>query len=146
MRIALRLTPFFLAVILFAPHIAARQIDQKVGALDAFVVAYAQRPGEVTSVMRGTGHEVDLLTQGILWIDKNNFQILRMRSDLLSRLNQVTTDVTFSRVQLKDNPTLLRLPNDVVVFVEIANERYRNLHHYTNYRRYQVTAKIGNSP
>jgi len=124
---------------------------QKIGTRDAFVVSYAQRPGEVTftSVMRGTGgHEVDLLTQGILWIDKSNFQILRLRSDLLTpnpelRLNQLTTDVTFSQVQLKDNPTLLWLPEDVAVFIEIANERYRNQHRYTNYRRYQVAVKIG---
>ena len=127
--------------------------DQKLGERDAFVVAYAQRPGEVTftAVMRGTGgHEVDLLTQGVLWIDKSNFQILRMRTDLLSpnieiRLNQLTTDVTFSQVRLKDSATLLWLPDNVAVSIEIANERYRNLHHYANYRRYQVTAKIGNS-
>ena len=28
--------------------------------------------------------------------------------------------------------------------IEIGNEKYRNLHHYTNYRRYQVAVKIGN--
>src|ERR1700744_6457852 len=121
---------------------------------DAFVLAFAQRPGEVTftTVMRGTGtHEVDMYTQGILWIDKSNFQILRLRTDLLEpnkeiRLDQVTTDVTFSQVQLQNNPDPLWLPNDVAVSIEIANARYRNLHHYTNSRRYQVAVKIGNSP
>jgi len=128
--------------------------DQKLGARDAFVLAFAQRPGEVTfsTVMRGTGiHETEMYTQGILWIDKNNFQILRLRSDLLEpnkeiRLNRATTDVSFSQVQLQNNPEPLWLPNDVTVFIEIANEKYRNLHHYTNYRRYQVAVKIGNSP
>ena len=127
--------------------------DQKLGVRDAFVLAFAQRPGEVTftTVMRGTGmHETDMYTQGILWIDKSNFQILRLRTDLLEpnkeiRLNQVTTDVSFSQVQLQNNPDPLWLPNDVTVFIEIANQKYRNLHHYTNYRRYQVAVKIGNS-
>jgi hypothetical protein len=100
--------------------------------------------------MRGTGgNDVELLTQGILWIDKNNFQILRMRSDLLApnkelRLEQATTDVKFVPVQLQNTPTVLWLPDDVDVFMEIANEKYRNLHHYSNYRRYQVAVKIGN--
>ena len=126
--------------------------DQKVGMRDAFVLAFAQRPDEATfkTVMRGTGgNDVDLLTQGILWIDKNSFQILRMRSDLLApnkelRLDQATTDVKFGPVQLQSTPTALWLPDDVDVFMEIANEKYRNVHHYTNYRRYQVTVKIGN--
>ncbi|HEY2821586.1 MAG TPA: hypothetical protein VGJ06_11145 [Candidatus Acidoferrum sp.] len=126
--------------------------DQKIGARDAFVLAYAERPGKVsfTSIMRGAGgHEVDLLIQGVLWIDKSSCQILRKRSDLIApsteiRLEQLITDVTFSPVQLKDNPALLWLPIDVAVFIEIANEKYRNLHHYTNYRRYQVAVKIGN--
>lgn len=126
--------------------------DQKVGTRDAFVVAFAQRPGEATftTVMRVTGsHEVDMLTQGILWIDQNSFQILRMRTDLLTpntelRLGQATTDVSFGEVKLQDNPDPLWLPKDVSVFMKIANERYRNLHHYTNYRRYEVAVKIGN--
>jgi hypothetical protein len=74
-----------------------------------------------------------------------------LRTDLLEpnkeiRLNRATTDVSFSQVQLQNNPEPLWLPNDVTVFIEIANEKYRNLHHYTNYRRYQVAVKIGNSP
>lgn len=126
--------------------------DQKVGTRDAFVLAFAQRPDDATfkTVMRGTGgNDVELLTQGILWIDKNNFQILRMRSDLLApnkelRLEQATTDVKFVPVQLQNTPTVLWLPDDVDVFMEIANEKYRNRHHYSNYRRYQVAVKIGN--
>jgi VWFA-related protein len=126
--------------------------EQKMGTRDAFALAFAQRPGEVTftTAMRGTGgNEVDLLTQGILWVDKDNFQILRTRSDLIApnqdiRLDQLTTDVKFGEVQLQDVPTPLWLPNDVDVFIEIGNEKYRNLHHYTNYRRYQVAVKIGN--
>ena len=126
--------------------------DQKMGTRDAFVLAFAQRPDDATfkTVMRGTGgNDVDLLTQGILWIDKDNFQILRMRSDLLApnkelRLEQATTDVKFGPVQLQNTPTPLWLPNDVHVFIEIANEKYHNLHHYSNYRRYQVAVKIGN--
>ena len=126
--------------------------DQKVGPRDAFVVSFAQRPGDATfkTVMRGMGHEVEMLTQGILWIDKTTFQILRMRTDLLTpnaelRLSQSTTDVTFSEFQLQNTPAPLWLPNDVSVFILINGEKYRNLHRYTNYRRYQVAVKIGSS-
>lgn len=128
--------------------------DQKVGPRDAFVLSFAQRPGDATfkTVMKGMGgkHDVEMLTQGILWIDKTTFQILRLRTDLLTpsaelRLTQSTTDVTFSEFQLQNTPAPLWLPNDVTVFIQIAGEKYRNLHHYSNYRRYQVAVKIGNS-
>jgi hypothetical protein len=127
--------------------------DQKLAARDAFVLSFAQRPGDATfkTIMRSTGgHEVEMLTQGILWIDKTTFQILRLRTDLLApnaelRLAQSTTDVTFSETHLQNTPAPLWLPVDVTVFILINGEKYRNLHHYTNYRRYQVAVKIGNS-
>ena len=89
-----------------------------------------------------------MLTQGILWVDRDNFQILRMRSDLLApnkgiRLDQLTTDVTFARVRLQEVPNPLWLPSDVDEYIEIGNEKFRNLRHYANYRRYRVAVNIG---
>jgi hypothetical protein len=59
-------------------------------------------------------------TQGILWVDKNGFQIIRMRTDLLAqrneiRLDQLTAEVTFGEVHLQDVPNPLWLPSDVHV-------------------------------
>jgi hypothetical protein len=126
---------------------------QKFGSSDTYVLAFAQDPDDdaFATVMTGTGgREVSLRTQGILWIDKSNFQILRMRSDLLYQskelqLRQITTDVHFSQVQIPNAPAPLWLPDDVTVFIEIADEKFRNQHHYTNYHRYQVAVKIGDS-
>ena len=98
--------------------------EEKIGSRETYVLGFAQKPGEVTfrTVMSGTGGaEADMLTQGILWVDKNNFQIIRMRSDLLAPqneigLDQLTTEVTFAEVQLQDVPNPLWLPSDVDVF------------------------------
>ena len=126
---------------------------QTLGSSETYVLAFAQNPDDdnFATVMTETGgKEVSLRTQGILWIDKTNFQILRMRSDLLYQsrelqLHQITTDINFSQVQIQNAPAPLWLPNDVTVFIEIANEKFRNQHHYTNYHRYQVAVKIGAS-
>jgi VWFA-related protein len=126
--------------------------EEKIGSRETYVLGFAQKPGEVTfrTVMRGTGEaEADMLTQGILWVDKNNFQIIRMRSDLLAPqneigLDQLTTEVTFAEVQLQDVPNPLWLPSDVDVSMEIKKQKFHNVHHYTNYRRYRVSVKIGN--
>jgi hypothetical protein len=112
---------------------------------------FAQRPDEVSfaTVMVGTGaKDVDMPTQGILWVDKSNFQILRMRSDLLApnsevQLDQLTTDVTLGEVRLQGVPDPLWLPSDVDVYIEIGGQKYRNVHQYKDYRRYRDSVKIG---
>ena len=124
--------------------------DERRGSRETYVLGFAHEPGATfTTTMRGPGgHEVNMLTQGILWVDKNKFQILRMRSDLLAPnaetgLDQFTTEVAFEEVRLQDVPRPLWLPVDVNVYVEINKEKYRNVHRYTNYRRYRVSVKIG---
>ena len=124
--------------------------DERLGSRETYVLGFAQEPGATfTTTMRGTGgHEVDMLTQGILWVDKHRFQVLRMRSDLLTPniqtgLDRLTTEVTFDQVRLQDVPNPLWLPSDVTVYMEINREKYRNLHRYTNYRRYRVDVRIG---
>jgi hypothetical protein len=144
--------------------------DQKIDRQDTYVVAFAQIPGEahntVTMVGRH-GFTVHLLTQGIAWVDKRNFHILRMRTDLLARqpeigLKQQTAKIRFSEVRFGDVPVPLWLPRDVDVNLKFAdpaarqhgvNSRepltfgvfdavFRNIHRYTNYRRYRVSTKM----
>jgi hypothetical protein len=69
-----------------------------------------------------------------------------MRSDLLAprneiRLDQLTTEMRFGEVQLQDVPNPLWLPSDVDVSMEIDKQKFRNVHRYTNYRRYRVSVK-----
>jgi VWFA-related protein len=124
---------------------------QMLGASDTYVLAFAQQPGEgnFATVMAGTGaKDVEMQTQGILWVDKSNFQILRMRSELLEpnreiQLDELTTDITFSEVHLKDFANSLWLPDAAVVNIEIGGQRFRNMHRFQDYRRYRVAVKIG---
>jgi hypothetical protein len=126
--------------------------EETIDSRETHVLGFAQQPGEATffTTMRGAGGaDVDMLTQGVLWVDKNNFQIIRMRTDLLAssneiRIDQLTTETTFGEVQLPDVPNSLWLPSDVDVYIEINKQKFHNVHHYTNYRRYRVSVKIGN--
>ena len=126
--------------------------EGKMDSRETYVLGFAQQPGEATffTAMKGTREaDVNMLTQGILWVDKNSFQIIRMRSDLLApnketRLDQLTTEVTLGEVQLQDVAKPLWLPSDVDVSLKIDKRKFHNVHHYTNYRRYRVAVKIGN--
>jgi hypothetical protein len=130
--------------------------DQKIGGRDTYVVAFAQLPDEASLSVTMSGPRgtiAHILTQGIAWVDKENFHILRMRTDLLTRqpeigLDRQTTKVIFSEVQLADVPTPLWLPRDVNVYVKLnksldrPEEQFRNVHHYTEYRQYRVSTRI----
>jgi|SRR5580704_6082042 hypothetical protein len=134
--------------------------DQKVGNRDTYVLAFAQKPGEASlfvTLSKRSGTRVSMLMQGIAWVDKSNFQIIRMRTDLLAphpeiSLDEQMTEVTFSEVQLLDVATPLWLPSEVKVNLkfkmpEVGRNKffeltYRNEHRYTDYRRYRVSVKM----
>jgi hypothetical protein len=120
-------------------------------------VAFAQRPGKasISLTMKGpTGTTAHMLIQGIAWVDQEGFNIVRMRTDLLTRhpeigLDQQTTKVNFREEGFADLAAPLWLPRDVDVYVKFgeAGDRhvekpFWNAHHYMNYRRYRVSAKI----
>ena len=134
--------------------------DQKIGARDTYVVAFTQKPSRATLLVTLTGRSgtrVSMLMQGIAWVDKSNFQIIQLRTDLLAPrpeigLERATTVATLSEVQLLDVAAPLWLPKEVKVYLEFVepdsnrgrffNVRYKNEHHYADYRRYRVSVKI----
>ncbi len=148
----------------FQPESSFRYLgDQKIGARDTYVVAFSQKPSKATLLVTLTGRSgttVGMLMQGIAWVDKNNFQIIQLRTDLLAPrpeigLERLTTVVTLSKVQLLDVAAPLWLPREVKAYLvylgygELGSGAglffkvwYRNEHYYADYRRYRVSVKI----
>jgi hypothetical protein len=131
--------------------------DQKLNGRDTYVVAFAQRPDKASikvTMIGPQGIPVHMLMQGMVWVDKANFRILRIRTDLLTRkpeveLDEQTTKVSFSEVRFADVTAALWLPRDVDVSVKFGQSRdrhfdetFQNAHRYTNYRRYRVSTEI----
>ncbi len=55
--------------------------EQRIGSQNTYVVAFAQRPGHatMTETVRGPRHStVQMLVQGVAWLDKSNFQIIKV--------------------------------------------------------------------
>lgn len=140
--------------------------NQKIGGHDTYVVAFAQLPSEahvaVTMRARG-GATLRLLSQGIAWVDKASFQIRQLRTDLLAPqleigLAEQTTTITYSEVRFADQAAARWLPRDVDVYIKftelpavgtrdlgprVADQTFRNIHHYSKYSLYRVSSKIG---
>jgi tetratricopeptide repeat protein len=109
------------------------------------VVAFAQKPDKAKVMGRFNTDEATVLTltQGLAWIDLANYQIVRMRTDLLKsapkvRLERETTEIHFDQVRFKEIPSPLWLPREVVVTVQWKGKTFRNLHEYTDFKLFNV--------
>lgn len=128
---------FASAVIYFAPELRSEAFfrylgRQNLGGKDTDVVAFAQRPGlaQVPVRVNGEGRTANLLVQGLAWIDPGNYEIVRMRTDLLAPCPDVglmgeTTAITFGDVRFPEKlKTVLSLPREVTVTINWVGKVY----------------------
>ena len=113
------------------------------------VMAFAQKPGSVRlpGEVRYKDGSLPLYYQGIAWIDDSDFRIVRLRTDLLSpvpdvSLNQLTAEVQFAEVQVAGFGSPLWLPHDVQVTSLINGHTFQDKHRYSNYRSFQAHSRI----
>jgi hypothetical protein len=143
----------------FQPESRFRQLgEDQVDGRDTYVVGFAQQADATLSVrmLSRTGAPINVLVQGIAWIDKSTYQIVRLRTDLLAPrwdagLSQQTTVVTLNETRLRDIEVPLWLPGTVEVFVEFTTHsgndkffdlKYTNEHKYSDYQRYRAESKV----
>jgi hypothetical protein len=109
------------------------------------VVAFAEHvePAAIRSRFVLGNASVPLLLQGVAWIHTGDYQILRMRTDLLApqpgaALKRVTTVVQFDEIKFQGRPTALWLPQEVDVTVDQGHYLFANRHRYSDYRLFDV--------
>ena len=127
---------------------------EKVAGQDAYLVAFAQRPGVArrTSLVVFKDRTASVLVQGVAWIDPLNFRILRLRTDIerpdsTVSLVRETTEIDYFQVTFKQGGKSLWLPRRVNVSGQMGRYTYQNLHSYSNYRLFVVqTEESGSRP
>lgn len=123
--------------------------QQKLNGHTTYVVAFAQRPGWAAVIGRvvSNGLSVVILYQGIAWIDVADYQIIRMRTDLLAPrkdigLKRQTTEIRYGEVTFPQVSSPLWLPRDVVVTTDALGRIFQNRHHYSDYRLFRSESTI----
>jgi tetratricopeptide (TPR) repeat protein len=120
---------------------------QQVDGVDSYVLAFAQIP--MKSKLYGTFKSSDSLvttfTQGLVWVNPQTYQILRLRTDLLKPLPEVklerqTTDIDYGEVRFKGVDGSFWLPKDVTVTVSWASRNLRNKHEYSGFKVFNVAS------
>ncbi len=120
---------------------------QKSDGREYYVVAFAQYPGKarVAGGFRVNGVPKSTYFQGLAWIDAGNYEIVRLRQDLLTplpeiRLERQTTEINFGAVRFKKFTEEFWLPQRVSVAVDWSGKRLRNEHRYSNFELFNVSA------
>ncbi len=113
-----------------------------------YVVAFAQKPERARMMGSFKSNDASAITlvQGVAWIDPATFQITRLRTDLLApqsrvRLQRQTTEIQFKEVSFKEVATTFWLPEEVAVTVDWKGRTFRNVHHYSDFKLFNVEAK-----
>ncbi len=123
--------------------------EQKMDGRRTLVLAFAQKPQSVLSpaMFRYQGKTAPMFLQGVAWVDASDFRILRLRTDLLSPLPEVslhrlTADIQFAPTRIERVPSLLSLPREVTVTSEVSGSTLREIHKYSEYRRFGSQSRV----
>jgi hypothetical protein len=115
----------------------------------AHIVAFAQKADvknlQIEYMDIITGKSEHLPVQGLVWVDPDTYQILRLRINLLNGANksymtEQSTDIKFSEVLFEDKQRKSWLPREVVVATKLGGLLFRSQHRYTGYKSFDVTS------
>jgi hypothetical protein len=110
-------------------------------------VHFAHIPGMRTPLgLSVRGREFPLSLQGTAWIDPQSGMVTRIEASLERDMSDVglkslTATVNYEPVQLPGWSQAYRFPQTATIDVETLRQRWRNVHHFTNYQRFMVNTE-----
>lgn len=123
--------------------------EQKRDGNRTVVLAFAQKPALVLvpAVFRYRDKTAPMFLQGIAWVDHSDFRILRLRTDLLSpvpevSLQRLTADIQFGLTRVEQVASLLPLPREVTITAVVGGSTMRENHEYSKYRLFRAQSKV----
>lgn len=123
--------------------------QQRLGDRETYVLAFAQisqKSGLDVLIDSSYGRCLAPL-QGVAWIDKTTFQIVRMQTDLLNvlpdiQLNQLRSTVKYGPVKIHGLNRTLWLPDKVGISWRTALGNGEEFHLYSHYRLFEPSVTI----
>jgi hypothetical protein len=123
--------------------------DEVVGGRQLRLVHFEHIKGaESPTALRLRGRDYALDLSGVIWIDQESGAVVHVVA-LLSEpledigLRSLDCDVQYAPVTLRETAESYWLPETAKIELRTPNQHWRNLHTYTNYRKYSVGVQIG---
>jgi len=111
-------------------------------------VRFFHLPNTPTPVLyQMIGPDRPLEVSGTAWIDPLNGEIHRIDADFGSTVSDtgvktIRAELVYAAVALRDETELQFLPVSATIDLETPRQHWRNVHHYTDYRKYRVAMNM----
>ena len=95
--------------------------------------------------LRGRNYPLQL--KGDIWIDEDSGAVVKLTSALDSNLDDlglhdIRSEIHYSMVQFHDPEEAYWMPASAVIDVETPKQHWRNVHRFTDYRRFRATIQV----
>jgi hypothetical protein len=99
------------------------------------------------AVIQLSGRNYPLQLRGDIWIDEATGAVVRLVSSLDSGLDDLglhdlRSEVHYAYVQFHDPEEAYWLPSSAMIDVETPKQHWRNVHRFSEYRRFRVTVQV----
>jgi hypothetical protein len=114
-----------------------------------FVVAFAQDPDKVDApaLFQSAGKVAPFYYQGVLWVDETTYDIVMLRTDLLTalpdlHLTMLKTELSFRLVPIHGFDAKFWLPSALDIASDQGAGIAEEVHRYSDYHLYHTTTRI----
>jgi len=95
--------------------------------------------------LRGRNYPLQL--KGDIWIDEESGAVVKLQSSLDSNLDDlglhdIRSEIHYSVVQFHEPEEAYWMPASAVIDVETPKQHWRNVHRFTDYRRFRATIQV----
>lgn len=92
-------------------------------------------------------HNYALPLKGDIWIDRESGAVVKLTSSLDGNLDDLglhdlRSEIHYSIVQFHDPEEAYWMPASAVIDVETPKQHWRNVHRFTDYRRFRATIRV----
>jgi hypothetical protein len=152
----LKTNGFATLLLIFHPQYQADyryQFEQEDGTNDKLLrIGFEHIPGTPSTcalMLKNMIYPLDL--RGTAWIDKETGFIQKITAGLVAAPKDInievfTIEVTYKAQSLSSEPELKWLPSTAVIDVQTARQGWRNIHSFSQYKRFSVEEKESLSP
>jgi hypothetical protein len=103
---------------------------------------------ESPTALKLRGRDYPLGLSGILWLDSDTAAVVRVVALLSESLDDIglsslKCDVQYAPVTLPETPAAFWLPESATIELRTPKQHWRNVHTYSNYRKYSVDVLVG---
>jgi hypothetical protein len=119
----------------------------------AYVIAFAQKPEpenyRASYIDPLTNIRTRYPIQGFVWLQPDDFQIMRIHAGAIASMGPVqyqSTDVRYWKVQFEGVPKSFWLPYEVTVDLRVRDNLYHNQHQYSDYKLFNVQTDFSITP